>query len=86
MADHTPQVFHGVSRSQFGRLTEQARAAGIEMNGNRGRASKMGVEVEWNYSEEREELVLTCLETPFFVSVNQVDEKLRSLVNAAIAS
>ena len=31
------------------------------MNGNRVSASRMGVEVEWNYSEERLDLVLTCL-------------------------
>jgi hypothetical protein len=86
MAGHTPQLFTGITPSQFAKLTQQARAAGIEMNGNSGRASKMGVEVEWNYSEEKQELVLTCLKAPLFVSADQVNTKLRSLVNEVLTS
>jgi hypothetical protein len=86
MTSHAPQVFTGVTPQQYAKLTTEARAAGIEMNGNTGRASKMGVEVEWNYSEEKQELVLTCLQTPFFVSADQVNQKLRTLVNQVLTS
>ena len=85
MADPAQQVFTGITPSQYAKLTEMARAAGFAMNGKCGRGSKMGVEVEWNYSEEKQELVLTCLQTPFFMSTSQVNEKLRSLVNQALA-
>jgi len=86
MTDLTPQVFTGITPSQFAKLAQQARASGIDMSGNNGRTSKMGIEVEWNYSEEKQELALTCLKTPVFVSSDQVNAKLRSLVNQALAS
>ena len=85
MASSAPQVFTGVTPGQYAKLTEQARSEGINMSGNSGRASKMGIEVEWNYSEEKQELVLTCLQTPVFVGAAHVDAKLRSLVNQALA-
>jgi hypothetical protein len=65
MTSRTPQIFTGVTSGQYAKLKERARAEGIELNGNCGRASKMGIEVEWNYTEEKQELVLTCMETPF---------------------
>ena len=67
MAASTPQVFSGVTPTQFAKLTEKAKAAGMAINGNSGSASRLGVEVEWNYSEEKQELILTCLHTPFFL-------------------
>ena len=56
------------------------------MNGNNGRATRMGVVVEWNYSEERQELTLTCLQTPFFVRANDVNAKLQALVNETLTA
>ena len=54
------------------------------MNDNAGRASKMGVEVEWNYSPEKQELVLTCLQAPFFLGAEGVNAKLQALVTEAL--
>jgi len=62
----------------------KANAAGIPMNDNSGRASKMGVEVEWNYSPEKQELVLTCLQAPFFLGADGVNAKLQALVSEAL--
>jgi len=56
------------------------------MSGNSGRASRMGVEVDWNYSEERQELVLTCLKTPFFVKAEDVNAKLHALVSETLSA
>jgi hypothetical protein len=81
VAAGTPQVFSGITPAQYAKLTEKARAAGVEMIGNHGRASRMGVEVEWSYSEEKQELVVTCLKTPFFVSAQDFNTKLHGLVN-----
>jgi hypothetical protein len=86
MPASTPQVFSGLTPAQFATLTEKAKAAGVAMNGNNGRASRMGVEVEWNYSEEKRELTLTCLQTPFFVSAHDVDTKLHALVNETLTT
>ena len=85
MANSTPQVFTGITPSQFAKLTEKAREAGVQMSGKTGRASKMGVTVEWHYSEEKQELLLTCIETSFFLSADDVNSRLRSLVNQALA-
>jgi hypothetical protein len=82
VATTTPQVFSG----QFARLAEKARAAGVAINGNNGRASRMGVEVEWNYSEQRQELSLACLHTPFFMSTHDVNEKLHALVKETLTA
>lgn len=86
MATGTPQVFSGITPAQYAKLTERARAAGVAMNGNSGRASRMGVEVEWNYSEEKQELVFTCLKTPFFVAAEDFNSKLRELVSETLTA
>jgi hypothetical protein len=86
MANSTPQVFTGITPSQYALLGEKAREAGIDVSGKSGRTKKMGVEVEWNYCEEKQELVLTCLQTPFFLSTENVNAKLRSLVNETLTA
>jgi hypothetical protein len=82
---YAPQVFSGVSPAQYAKLMQKANAAGVPMSGNNGRASRMGVEVEWNYSEEKQELVLTCLSAPFFVSAHDVNAKLQALVRETLS-
>ena len=84
MAHASPQIFDGITPAQYELLVHKARAAGIEMKGDSGRASRMGVEVEWQYSPEKQELTLTCLRTPFFVSAEDVNARLRAVVNAAL--
>ena len=84
MTADTPQVFTGITQAQYAKLIEKARATGMVINGNNGRASRMGVELEWNYCEEKQELVLTCLKTPFFVSAQDVNAKLHALVNETL--
>jgi hypothetical protein len=85
MTEDNVQVFSGVTPAQFARLVEKVNAAGIEISGNCGQASKMGVEVAWNYSEDRQQLELTCLHAPFFVSAEDVNMRLRTLVNEVLA-
>lgn len=86
MAGSIPQVFSGISPTRYAKLIEKANAAGVEMSGNTGRTNRMGVEVEWSYSEQKQELVLTCLRTPFFVSPESVNSKLHALVNETLAA
>lgn len=82
MGESKTQVFSGITPAQYAQLVEKVSAAGIEISGTSGRASKMGVDVAWNYSEESQQLELTCLHTPFFVSADEVNAKLRELVDA----
>lgn len=86
MAASTPQVFSGITPTQYAKLTEKAKVAGVAMTGNNGRATRMGVEVEWNYSEGRQELVLTCLKTPFFVKAQDVNAQLHVLVSETLSA
>jgi hypothetical protein len=86
MTEIKTQVFSGVTPAQFARLVEKGKAAGIAISGSSGRASKLGVEVCWNYSEDTHQLELTCLHAPFFVSADDVNAKLRTLVSEALAS
>ena len=86
VAQSSPQVFTGIAPERYANLSQKARSAGIEMNGNSGRASKMGVEVEWHYSPERQELTLTCLHTPFFMSADDVNARLHALVSDSLTA
>jgi hypothetical protein len=85
MAPSAPQTFKGISLDKYALLTEKAKGAGIEMEGNSGTATKFGVEMQWTYSPETLELSLQCLKHPFFVSAKDVDTKIRNLVNQTLA-
>lgn len=80
MAPSAPHVFHGVTPERFARLVKEAHSAGIDLEGNSGTASKFGIEIAWNYTPENQELTLQCLKTPFFMSMADVDAKIRTLV------
>lgn len=80
MAPSAPQTFHGVSPARFEMLAQKARSAGIPLEGNSGTASKFGIEVQWNYSPETQELTIQCLSTPFFLKSADVDARIRNLV------
>ena len=84
MAASTPQVFSGITPAKYATLIEKANAAGVSISGNSGRATKMGVEIEWCYSPEKQELVLTCLRTPIFISAQHMNAKLQELVKQAL--
>jgi hypothetical protein len=80
MPSTPPQVFSNITPDKYATLTQKANAAGINMNGNSGTASQFGVEVSWSYSPEANELTIHCLNTPFFVSPETVDARIKALV------
>ncbi len=84
MANASPLVFNGITPAQYEVLIQKARAAGIEMTGNHGRANRIGIEVEWSYVPEEEKLTLTCLHTPFFISTEDVNFRLRAVVSESL--
>ena len=86
MAQAAPQVFSNITPEQYTKLASKAQAAGIDMSGNTGTASKFGVEVAWNYSAATQELTLHCLRTPFFVKAEDVNAKIQALVKETLAS
>ena len=80
MVQNAPQTFSGITPDQYAQLIVKAKAAGLELSGNSGTASKFGVEVQWNYSPESQQLTVQCLRTPMFVSAATVYGKLQALV------
>ena len=80
MPSSPPQVFSNITPDKYAILTQKASAAGINMGGNSGTASQFGVEVSWSYSPEACELTIQCLNTPFFVSPETVNAKIKALV------
>jgi hypothetical protein len=85
MAAGEPQVFKGITPDQYAKLAEKARAAGIELSGNSGTASKFGVEVTWNYLPADQVLTIQCLKAPFFMSTADVDARIQKLVQDSLA-
>lgn len=85
MSLNAPLVFKGIAPEQFAQLTAKAAASGVPISGNSGTASKLGVEVTWNYSPATQQLALQCLKTPFFLTVEDVEARLRLLVEQSIA-
>lgn len=79
-------VFRNVSPAQFAKLQEKARGAGIEMTGNSGSASKFGAEVAWNYDPDTQELSIQVLSAPFFMKKEDVEARMRTLVEQSIAT
>jgi len=86
MAQHLPQIFSGITSDQYAQLTEKAQANGIAMTGNSGSASKYGVELEWSYVPEAQQLRVHCVRTPIFVSAATVYGKLQALVEESRAA
>ncbi len=85
MGQSEPQTFQSITPEQFARMVAKARAAGIDLNGNSGTASKMGVEVTWNYVPDSQELKIQCLKAPFFMSTRDVDARIKSMVTESLA-
>ena len=86
MSTTAPQVFNNVTPAQFAALTEKAHSAGISISGNSGSATKMGVEVSWDYSPETGRLTLQCLKAPFFVKVDDINSRIHTLVTQTLAA
>ncbi len=85
MPPSSPQVFHNISPEQYGALIKKAAAAGINITGNSGTTSNFGVEVKWDYSPERRELTFQVLHTPFFMSAESVDARIKAVVEETIS-
>ncbi len=82
MSHNAPQVFKGITPVQYAELVARANAAGLAINGNSGTQSRFGVEITWNYAPESSELTIHCLKKPFFMTADDVDAKIRSLVSS----
>jgi hypothetical protein len=80
MAQNPPRTFSGITPDQYAQLIVKTKASGLELSGNNGTASKLGVEVQWNYSPDSQQLTVQCLRTPMFVSAATVYGRIQALV------
>ena len=78
-------TFQSITPEQYALLIAKANAAGLALSGNSGTASRLGVEVTWNYSPESCLLVVQCLRTPFFLKPEEVNAKIEALVRETTA-
>jgi len=79
-----PLVFTGITPEQYKRLKARAHVAGIDLIGLSGTASRLGVEIAWNYSPETLDLTLRCLATPFFMQPAEVNARIQILVKESL--
>jgi hypothetical protein len=84
MAQSAPLVFSGITPEQYARLIQKAHAAGLEIKGSSGSASKFGVEVCWDYSADTQELAFQCLRSPFFMKPEEVHARIEALVRESL--
>jgi hypothetical protein len=82
----TPQIFKEITPEQFARLIAKAQAAGFALSGSSGTTTKFGVELAWNYKPDSQELTVQCLSTPFFVKPEDIDAKIRGLIQESITN
>ncbi|HVZ85008.1 MAG TPA: hypothetical protein VG893_15140 [Terracidiphilus sp.] len=85
MSSNPPHVFSGIAPEHFAALCAKAGAAGINLSGNSGSATKHGVQVRWNYDPDASQLTLEVLKTPFFLSAADVYARLAALVQQSLA-
>lgn len=85
MGQCAAQVFQNITPEQFATLIDKANAAGITITGNSGSASKLGIDVSWNYDPEVQQLNIQCTHVPFFVSCNDVNLKIQGLVRDSLS-
>jgi hypothetical protein len=85
MKSSAPMTFRGITPEQYGLLLAKANAAGLALSGNSGTASRLGVEITWNYAPESRLLAVHCLRTPFFLKPEEVNAKIEALVRQTTA-
>jgi hypothetical protein len=80
MKSSAPMTFQGITPQHYAVLLAKANAAGLALSGNSGTASRLGVEVTWNYTPESRLLVIQLLRTPFFLKPEELTAKIEALV------
>ncbi len=79
-----PQIFDAVSPSAWSCLQSAvAEKLGIAVSGDSGQAGKMGVTIGWSYDPAAQRLTLTCLNKPFIVSCDYVNDQIAQAVNGS---
>lgn len=84
MPPTAPLIFSPITPEQFGTLIQKANNAGLALQGNAGTASRLGVEVAWEYAPDAHRLTIQCLSAPFFMNTDTVNRKISALVQETV--
>lgn len=70
-----------IPEALYGELLGQAAAAGAKFNG--AVAEIAGCTFDWNYDAASETLHVTCTKMPFYARCDQVETRIRQLIQKA---
>lgn len=76
------RVYTGVSQARFAAISEKVSAeAGLQITGDSGKVSHLGVTISWEYSDSGQALRVVLVHREFFdPSATVILEKLDALV------
>ena len=75
-----PAKTYTVTPEEFAAIEKRAASgSGINIQGNSGTASKLGVTITWNYDGTT--LTIDCTSHPFFVGAEEIQADIDKLVN-----
>jgi hypothetical protein len=86
MGPGDPQVFKGVTLTQFSALQAKVVAAGLAIAGYSGTAYRMGVELSWSYDPISLLLTVTVLKSGFFLSPESLNAQIARWVQECAQS
>jgi len=85
MGQCSAQIFQSISPAQFTQLAEKGQAAGLAICGHCGTAEKSGVVITWSYDPAAQQLTIQSTHVPFYVSCNDVNQRIQQLVKDCLA-
>jgi len=72
--------FKNVTEAQYLELAQKAQAQGIPISGEKGDASKFGIELTWSHDPDLNSLEISILKHPFFISEDSIVSKLTDML------
>lgn len=82
MSGCAAQTFGGFTSEQFDCLLGKAQAAGINISGDVGSASKDGITIAWAFDPGAQTLTIQCTAAPFFVPCGTINSRIQEIVDS----
>jgi hypothetical protein len=81
MASCDKQTFPNITPEQFTCICQQIKSKfGVTLPADSGQITQGGFTVEWNYDSDAQEFAVQCLDSPFFVSCDMINQSIQTLV------
>jgi hypothetical protein len=82
MSECAAQLFSNFSPDRFARLTANAAADGLSIDGPTGTFTHTGVTVNWTYDATSESLTIQCIKAPFFPGCGSINSSIHNLIDS----